>query len=229
EPRVLVLSSRVRRQAGVAAWRLHGDARALEAALADRAVVVDAAGHGVREQVAAGDGHQQRARRRVRDPTREREDRPHGGSMTRANTARASARGAAPRKRKVCLRIARSWFGSSALERPVRFGTMARSKGEVCAPAYTRGGVSPRKNQNEEPGSVRNTRSSSLVSRPRIAFRCGKRPKRATMSRCCTAKRRAVSRYWPSGPFRTSGGRSSTRPSKRRTHSSWCASSSLCM
>ena len=42
------------------------------------------------------------------------------------------------------------------------------------------------------PPSSRNFCSSGVVSRPRIALRCGKRPKRRMMSRCCSAYFRSV-------------------------------------
>jgi hypothetical protein len=46
------------------------------------------------------------------------------------------------------------------------------------------------KRQKDEPGCCRNATSSSDDLRPRISFRCGKRPKRSMISLCRTAKSR---------------------------------------
>jgi two-component system, NtrC family, nitrogen regulation response regulator GlnG len=68
--------------------------------------------------------------------------------------------------------------------------------------------------QKLDPGSLRNSASSGVVSRPSAAFRCGKRPNRAMMSRCRFAK---------------SSGSAIPNPSISRTQSSWSARLSLCI
>jgi hypothetical protein len=44
--------------------------------------------------------------------------------------------------------------------------------------------------QRDEPGCCRNTTSSSVEVRPKISFRCGKRPKRSMIALCRIAKSR---------------------------------------
>ena len=65
-------------------------------------------------------------------------------------------------------------------------------------------------------------RAQRLV-RPSAALRCGKRPKRATMSRCCSANCR-----FPRSLSWSSGGLVSSRRWKQRTHSCCMARSSAC-
>ena len=115
---------------------------------------------------------------------------PRAGTGARRWASRAGARGqggcqrrrrrivdvADPELRSAIRRTAAGALKPSLRDRPL--GTGQRPCGEP-PPRPRRGALTG------EAASARKRSSSAVLARPSTALRCGKRPKRATMSRCC--------------------------------------------